>query len=183
MEISDEQVLLGRARLGDEIAYERLLVSLVEPAHKLACGLLHDSHLAEDVVQEAAVKAWRRLGNLRPGAPIRPWFLGIVANQCRDFRRGHWGRLITKRDVDLRLDPPDEEALRPDEEALRRIEVRRALERLNKHDRLIVVLHIYLEMPWPEIAVIAGLTEAGARTRFYRAVAKIRPRDHAPVTV
>jgi len=176
MERPDEQVLIERAKLGEEIAYERLLVSLVEPAHKLACGLLHDSHLAEDVVQEAALKAWRRLGNLRSGASIRPWFLGIVANQCRDVRRGHWGRLLTKADVDLGLESPDEEALR-------RIEVRRALERLNRHDRLIVVLHIYLELPWPEVAVIAGLTEAGARTRFYRALAKIRPRNHAPVTV
>ncbi len=107
---------------------------------------------------------------------MRPWFLGIVANQCRDFRRGHWGRLITKADVDLRVDPPDEEALR-------RIEVRRALERLNRHDRLVVVLHVYLELPWPEVAVVTGLTEAGARTRFYRALAKIRPREQAPVTV
>jgi len=176
MEISEEQVLVERARQGDEIAYERLLLSLVEQAHKLACGLLHDSHLAEDVVQEAAVKAWRRLGNLRSGASIRPWFLGIVVNQSRDFRRGHWGRLITTPDVERPSDPPDEEAIR-------RLEVRRALERLKRGDRLVLVLRIYLDLPWQEVALIAGLTEAGARTRFYRSIAKIRPRGKAPVTV
>jgi DNA-directed RNA polymerase specialized sigma24 family protein len=47
--------------------------------------------------------------------------------------------------------------------------------RLKRPERLVVVLRLYLDLPWPEVAAIAGLTEAGARTRFYRAVGRLRP--------
>jgi RNA polymerase sigma factor (sigma-70 family) len=171
---ADEQVLIDRAKRGDDKAYERLLAPLVEPAHKLACGLLHDSHLAEDAVQDASVKAWRKLRNLKDGAPMRPWFLAIVANQCRDVRRGHWSRLVLRHDVSEQIGPAEDEALR-------RVQVRQALERLNKQERLVVVLHFYLDLPWPDVAAITGLTEAGARSRLNRALARIRPPDRSVV--
>lgn len=171
---ADEQVLVDRARRGDDRAFERLLAPLVEPAHKLACGLLHDSHLAEDAVQDASVKAWRKLGNLKEGAPMRPWFLAIVANQCRDVMRGHWSRLVLRHAVSLPIGPAEDEALR-------RVQVRQALERLNKQERIVVILHFYLDLPWPEVAAITGLTEAGARSRLNRALAKVRPPDRSAV--
>ena len=68
MDTTDEQLFIARAKQGDETAYEQLLAKLILPAHKLACGLLHDSYLAEDAVQEAAVKVWRKIRNLTPGA-------------------------------------------------------------------------------------------------------------------
>jgi DNA-directed RNA polymerase specialized sigma24 family protein len=61
--------------------------------------MLHDRGSAEDAVQEAAVRSWRKLGNLRPGTEMRPWFLAIVANQCRTMTRGRWWSV-------LRLDTP-----------------------------------------------------------------------------
>ncbi|HEY1419255.1 MAG TPA: sigma-70 family RNA polymerase sigma factor [Candidatus Dormibacteraeota bacterium] len=171
-----EDVLIAKAQSGDDVAYEQLLAQLMEPAHKLACGMLHDTHLAEDAVQEAAVRAWRRLKNLRDGSPIRPWFLGIVANQCRETHRGHWSRLMLSRDLAPIVVEDANEA------AIQRLEVRRLLERLGKRERLIVVLHYYLELPWPEIAAISGLSEAGARSRLYRALTKLRPTNQATVT-
>jgi len=54
--------------------FEFLLEPVLEPGFRLACGMLHDPQAAEDAVQEAAFKAWRKLGQLRPGQSLRPWF-------------------------------------------------------------------------------------------------------------
>ena len=79
--------LIRTAKAGDEVAFEELLRPLIDPAYRFACVMLSDPAAAEDVVQEAAVKAWRKLDQLRDGYDPQPWFLGIVANQCRSLRR------------------------------------------------------------------------------------------------
>lgn len=79
--------LISRARAGDKTAFEDLLRPVIGPAARLAYGMLQNHAEAEDVVQEAAVKAWRRMGNLHAGSDFGPWFLGIVANQSRTVRR------------------------------------------------------------------------------------------------
>src|SRR5256886_17017775 len=84
--------LIGRAKTGDRFAFDELVGPLVDQAFRLAYGMLHDRHAAEDAVQEGAIRAWRKLNNLRPGTEMRPWFLAIVANQCRTIARGQIGR-------------------------------------------------------------------------------------------
>jgi DNA-directed RNA polymerase specialized sigma24 family protein len=50
--------------------------------------MLADRSSAEDAVQEASIKAWRKLRQLRGDLKsLRPWFLSIVANECRMARR------------------------------------------------------------------------------------------------
>src|SRR5712692_6289873 len=82
--------LITRAKKGDRSAFDQLIGPLVDQGFRLAYGMLHDREAAEDAVQEAAVRSWRKLGNLRPGTEMRPWFLAIVANQCRTTARGSW---------------------------------------------------------------------------------------------
>src|SRR6202165_6205820 len=82
--------LIQAAKHGDEEAFEVLLKPLLEPGYRLAGGMLQDHQAAQDAVQEAAVRAWRKLRQLRDGSDMRPWFLGIVANECRSVRRSRW---------------------------------------------------------------------------------------------
>ena len=65
--------LVQAAKQGDKVAFMSLLEPSLEPGYRLACGMLHDSQAAEDVVQKAAFKAWRKLGQLREGHGLRPW--------------------------------------------------------------------------------------------------------------
>jgi RNA polymerase sigma-70 factor (ECF subfamily) len=164
-----EQQLVTRAKGGDTQAFEAILAPLIDPAHRYACALLHDPDLAQDAVQEASMRAWRKLSRLRPGSPLRPWFLGIVANQCRDQMRGRWWQVI--RMPQPRMLSSDF----PEDVASRRAELREALLRLRDGERRVVVLRLYLDLPWAEVATAAGVTEAGARSRYYRAIDRLRP--------
>ncbi len=70
---------LARAVEGDAESFSRLIEPLLDPAYRLAAVMLADRSAAEDAVQEASIKAWRKLKQLRGDATsLRPWFLSIV---------------------------------------------------------------------------------------------------------
>lgn len=168
MEITPEQRLIARAKQGDVDAFESILAPSITAAHRFACALLHDPSLAEDAVQDASVRAWRKLRRLHIGSPFQPWFLGIVARQCREQMRGRWWRLIRT---------PQPETVHsdlPEDAALRRAMLREALGGLTERERQILILRLYLDLPWIDVARVAGVTEAGARTRYYRALERLR---------
>ena len=159
--------LRERALAGDEGAFEALIGPLVEPALRLAYSMLGDRDEAEDATQEAVTRAWRKLGQLRPGMPVRPWFLAIVGNQCRNVRRTRWFRRV--RTVDGWPNPALAE---PDVE---RLDLERALGRLPERDRRALFLHFYLDLPVEEVAQALGMSPAAARSRIYRACHRLRP--------
>ena len=167
MEHAADPNLVRAAKQGDEAAFTSLLRPLLEPAYRLAAGMLQDRHLAEDAVQEAAVKAWRKLHQLREGTEMRPWFLGIVANECRTTRRGRWWGV-------LKTDPESRSVEAPDEAAVRVVDLRTALKRLRPKQRLVVVLYFYLDLPLEEIATITSASFAAVRGRLYRGIRALK---------
>jgi DNA-directed RNA polymerase specialized sigma24 family protein len=86
--------LIERPLAGDWSAFEELIAPLMEPAYRLACGMLLHRGEAEDAVQETTLGAWLKLASLRAGAAFRPWFMTIVANRCRDMRRIRWWSVL-----------------------------------------------------------------------------------------
>ena len=160
------------AKLGDESAFQLLLEPLLDPAYRLANGLLHDHQAAEDAVQEAALKAWRKLSQLHQGAEMRPWFFAIVANECRSTRQSRWFSVIRA----VILEPTREAA---DDAIVKGIDLRRALRALDQDKRLVLVLHWYLDLPVDEIAKIIGLSPRGTETRLLRATNDLRKRMEA----
>ena len=160
-----ERPLYELARMGDEAAFEALIGPLVEPALRLAHSMLGDRWEAEDATQEAVTKAWRKLGQLRAGMPIRPWFLAIVANQCRNVRRTRWFRTVRVPEMLQRSGEPD-----PD-----RLDLERAVAHLPAKDRQAIFMHFYLDLPVEEVAVVLGISASAARARIYRACHRLRP--------
>ena len=164
--------VIKAAKEGDDAAFERLLEPLLDHAYRLANGLLHDHHAAEDAVQEASVKAWRKLGQLHEGSEMRPWFFAIVANQCRSSMRSRWRSMVGPAQSE-----PSVEA--SDDEVLARVELRRSLRAMNEEKRLVLVLHYYLDLPIEEIAATIGLSPRGAETRLQRATNELKRRMEA----
>ena len=161
-----EEDLIRSARDGDGAAFADLLRPLYSSAFRVALALLHDRGEAEDAVQEAAFKAWRKLDMVRRGAPLRPWFLAIVANQCRSVRRKSWWSVET-------VDRPFAELRSPDPDA--RIDLNRALKDLDHDERLVLVLRYYLDLSYEEVAQIMGVSTKAARSRTERAIRRLRP--------
>src|SRR5579859_5967528 len=115
--------LVTRAKAGDDGAFTALLRPMMPSAYRLAGAMLHDPHAAEDVVQDASLKAWRKVDQLKAGAPMQPWFLGIVANECRSARRTRWWSVV-------RMPDPEPPAPNTGDSMAAFADLRRAIRRL-----------------------------------------------------
>ncbi|MGO8685678.1 MAG: RNA polymerase sigma factor [Candidatus Dormibacteria bacterium] len=154
----------------DTAAFEARLQPLYMEAVRLAYGLLRNSALAEDAAQDAALRAWRSRGNLREGSELRPWFLAIVANCCRDVRRSSWWRLGGS-PPPMGGEPPAPD-LTEHREAI--YDLRDALRRLGHRDRLVIVLRYYLDLSHEDVAAVTGQSETAVRARVSRALRRLR---------
>jgi len=152
-----------------ESTFADLLRPLIEPGFRLALAMLHDAHAAEDAVQEASFTAWRKLGRMHDQGRLRPWFLGVVANKCRNARRSKWST-----GVDLGV-PMDVAVVSGEERTLRGADLRRAVARLGHDDRLVIVLYFFLDLPVEEVATVAGKSVGATRARLYRSIKRLRP--------
>jgi RNA polymerase sigma-70 factor (ECF subfamily) len=93
---SDER-LLSRFVDGEEEAFEALVVRYEAPLRKLAYGLVRDWGLAEDIAQDAFIRAYRKATTYRGGASVRAWLYRIAINRGYDELR----RLQRKKEVPL----------------------------------------------------------------------------------
>src|SRR5215469_4666696 len=82
----DDAEAVARSRSGDLDAYGVLVARYTLRAHR-AAFLLGAGEEADDVVQEAFVKAFRNLPRFRAGEPFAPWLLRIVANETKNLAR------------------------------------------------------------------------------------------------
>ncbi|TMD73773.1 MAG: RNA polymerase sigma factor [Chloroflexi bacterium] len=152
-----------------ESTFADLLRPLIEPGFRLALAMLHDPQAAEDAVQDASFTAWRKIGRMHNRGRLRPWFLGVVANKCRNARRNRWNA-----GVDLGVSE-EISVVSTEERTLHGADLRRAISRLAHDDRLAVVLYFYLDMPVDEVATVAGKSVGATRARLHRAIKKLRP--------
>ncbi len=148
--------------------FDAIIGPWIEPGYRLAVAMLRDPDEAHDAVQEAAVKAWRALDRLREGAPARPWFFAIVANQCRSTMRRRWWSV-------LRLSGHESFAADPEDSVARSVDIDRAMAALSPDDRAILHLHFYLDLPLDEVGRVLGISPGAAKSRVYRAVHRLRP--------
>ncbi len=144
-----------------------LLGPLLPAGQRLAYAMLQNAHDAEDAVQDAAFKAWRAVDRFREGAEFRPWFLTIVANECRQRRRNRWWSVSKVSKL------PETESREPeaDEDVA---ELRSALRRLPTDMRLVLVLRYYLDLPFEEMGRMLKCSPQAAKSRTHRALAKLR---------
>jgi RNA polymerase sigma-70 factor, ECF subfamily len=158
--------LLERSVAGDRTAFERLFRPLYDDGFRLATAMLSDVSLAEDAVQEALLKAWRKLDTFRVGEDVRPWFLTIVANQCRSVRRGRWWSV--QRVADVELPAHDDTGLAD------RLDLESALRRLPRKAQLLLVLRYYLDMSFEDIGAVVGASPTAVKSSTHRALVKLR---------
>jgi RNA polymerase sigma-70 factor (ECF subfamily) len=171
--VADPGSWLAAARAGDAAAFEELLAPILLPAYKLAFTMLAQREAAEDAVQDASFKAWKAVGTLRAeGGDVRPWFLSIVANQCRTARRRQWWRLLTS--SDRTEEAPSQAGQHAEAQTAEAIDLRRAVASLSREKRLVLALVYWLDLPIDEVARVLGVSEVAVRSRLRRAVLALR---------
>jgi RNA polymerase sigma factor (sigma-70 family) len=159
-----QMLAMSRTQSG-ETDFDTLIGPHLEAGYRTALAMLGNPDEAHDAVQEAAFKAWRKLHQLDKDRPARPWFLAIVANQCRSQLRTHWWSVIRLPEVEpVKREAPSDT-----------IDIDRALAKLPREDRLCLFLYFYLDLPLDEVGTVLGLSAGGAKTRVYRAAKKLRP--------
>jgi RNA polymerase sigma-70 factor, ECF subfamily len=168
--------LLRDAIAGNELAFDALIGPLVEPGYRLAVSMLNNAAEAEDAVQEATIKAWRNLHQLKDATVTRSWFFSIVANQCRSMRRGRWWSVV-------KLASPEQPKPGPEDEAVQHTDLERALRTLPPEDRLALYLRYYMDLPLLEVAATLGISETATKSRIHRAAQGLKPAVEVPEVV
>lgn len=169
-----DEVLVRLAREGDQ----RALGTLVDRHHgvvyRLALSMVSDPDVAQDVAQDAFIKAFRGLGGFRGDAAFRTWLLTITANTARGTLR----RSGRRRETDLDAVPPlAADAPDPSQLAERVDEASRAralLDRLPEKQRLSVQLRIDEGLSFREIGEVIGSTEGAARVNYFHGIHRLR---------
>jgi RNA polymerase sigma-70 factor (ECF subfamily) len=175
--VPEDAEILARVRGGDRDAYAELVTRHAPMAVRTAV-LLGAGGEAEDVVQEAFVKAYAALDGFKPGAPFRPWLLRIVANETRNLHRAAGRRLARERRAWEQAQPLL--AARPDDpvDALQSAERQNALvlglARLSPAHRQVVTCRYLLELDEAETAAVLGWPRGTVKSRLSRALIKLR---------
>jgi RNA polymerase sigma-70 factor (ECF subfamily) len=173
----EETELIDRARRGDVSAYEELVHRYRDLALRTAAVVGGDAGEADDVAQEAFVKAYAALGRFRSGAPFRPWLTRIVANEARNRLRSAGRRegLALRAAEDRRpgLDAaPSPEAAVLDQE--RREMLLAALNALRDEDREVIGARYFLDLSEAEMAATLGIPRGTVKSRLSRAMGRLR---------
>ena len=130
---------------------------------------------AEDIAQEAFVKAYRALDRFRPGAPFSPWLLSIVANEARNHLRASGRRTR----LTLRTLPPGETGPSPEDAAIgadRRRALLDALDDLPERDRLVLGCRFLLGLSEAATAAALDCAPGTVKSRTARALERLRDR-------
>lgn len=159
----------SRDQLARRQKFDRLVAVYHADMFRYAAWLCRDRGIAEDVVQEALLRAWKSLDALRDDGAAKHWLLTIVRREnARYFER-------------KRLDMVDVDDLSPAQEALiaetedeQLNEVREAIYRLEDDYREPLVLQVLMGYTTTEIAELMGLKQGAILTRLHRARHKLK---------
>ena len=173
---TEDAVLVERSRNGDHDAYAELVTRYQAIAARTAYVITGTAADAEDVAQDAFVKAYYALDRFRTGAPFRPWLLRIVANEAINRRKAAGRRPTVGLSV-VEDRASGDTALSPEASALareRREVVLEALRRMREEDRLVIAYRYFFELSEVEMADALGVARGTVKSRLSRAIVRLR---------
>lgn len=168
-----EARVIARVQQGDTEAYDVLVSKYLRRVVAIAFSIVRNPHDAEDLAQEAFVKAYQSIGRFRSEATFGPWIGRIVTNLALDVARRRTRFRHESIDAShpaTRRDDTDLPALQHD--AASRIDA--ALDELPEMQGIVARLHLVEELDHAEIAAIMGLSEGTVRSHLSHARTKLR---------
>lgn len=165
----DQRSLVEQARAGDHDAFSLLAGVAIARLDAAARLILRDNELARDAVQDALLRAWRDLPGLRDPDRWEAWLHRLTVNSCLDAARRRRRRPIEVELTPIAVPTDDVAAVVATKDLLDT-----ALRRLEPEWRGVVVLHYYLGMPLPDVAVALGIPLGTAKSRLHRSLGVMR---------
>jgi RNA polymerase sigma-70 factor (ECF subfamily) len=149
--------------------FGRLCEALRPDLVRFAFWLGRDRGLAEDVVQEAMLRAWKSLDSLTDESKAKSWLLTIVR---REFARTFGRKRFETADVDALVAAESAALASPGDDRV--AEMRAAIFRLDEEYREPLVLQVLMGYSTKEIAQMMDLQQGAVLTRLFRARARLR---------
>ncbi len=193
VDTTPDQTLVDRVRAGDAAAFELIMRRYNQRLYRIARAILRDPSEAEDVVQEAYVRAYTRLADFNGPDGFGAWLSRIASNEALgrirkrgrvvaidDWRRGGGESDDDERGIETMPSPsPGPERLAASAE-LRSV-IEDAIDGLPDDFRAVFVLRAVEGLTVAETAVSLGIVEATVKTRLHRARRLLRERIAARV--
>jgi len=165
---SDDQADVERVLAGNVSAFEGIVRRWQSPLVNLAYRFCHDRGRAEDMAQEAFLRAYRGLGQWRKDAVFSTWLFALATNLYRSELRRIPARTVSLEDI---AEPPDTRASDrglEDRDYDRHLAVRRAVGALPAKYREALTLFYFHDMDVTTAARSLGLPEGTVKARLFR---------------
>ena len=173
-----ERDLIRKAKQGDMLAFEELILKHEKIVYNLALRMMNHSEDAMDISQEVFLKAYRSLANFDERSAFSTWLYRITHNTCIDEIRKRKGKQTYSLEEDLESedgsmqrqvaddgDTPEESLMRKEQKS----EILRALDTLSEEHKAAIILRDVKGMSYEEIAEILDLSLGTVKSRINRA--------------
>lgn len=177
-EAPDEATLVKRARQGDMSAYDDLVKRYQERIYATIYHMTSNHEDANDLAQEAFIKAFQALKSFKGGSSFYTWIYRIAVNKTINFLKQRKNRAqLSLNDLDINAEhDPDLVALISDKTPRRdaglaelQEKLNAAMQKLSEHHRLVVTLHDVQGMSHEEIAAVMDCNIGTVRSRLFYA--------------
>jgi RNA polymerase sigma-70 factor (ECF subfamily) len=183
---TDDAILVREAQRGDRAAFEELVRHYDQAVLRLAMHLTRSEHEAQDIYQDAFLKAYKNIGNFRFECSFYTWIYRIVTNLCLDHLRR---KQVRKEDAPVAIDTEGQQydvldqvadgrtGANPERDLMRRElgkHIGHALEQLSAKERMVFELRHYHGMKLRTVGEMLNTTEETAKNTLFRATQKLR---------
>jgi len=168
---TDDRDLVLKAQAGDMAAFEELVRRHQRGLFSYLYRMCRNTSDAEEMAQAAMIKAWEKLAGFRGASSFKTWLYRIGTNLCFNLRT----RRKPTEELDETMTAPDEE--RPEAAFRQKVceeRVRAALSCLPEDQRAALVLSVYQDMSYKEIAETLGKTVRAVDSLLFRAKTNVR---------
>jgi len=172
-----DEVLVERFKRGDREAFDRIVARYRRDVYRISYRMAGNHQDADDVAQETFLRAFRALRGFRGDSALRTWLFRIALNLSVNAGRARTARRQEDRDVESMADempagPSRSESRLLEEERARR--VRRAIEGLPPRQKQVIILRMYEELQFQEIAELIDCPVGTAKANFFHAMNNLR---------
>jgi RNA polymerase sigma-70 factor (ECF subfamily) len=158
--------LISRAQAGEEHAFAQLVLSHERELGLFLCRRVNDHHVAEDLLQDTFLAAWKAIRKTSPDLRVRPWLYKIALNAARQWER---------RQRILHFVPFHPHQTTTQGEALsEQDDVQRVLQKMRREDAELLLLKTAAGLTYSEIGALLRIKPAAVRQRLHRARERFR---------